>query len=85
MFSKLNQPVNLGNPNEMSVLLLAKKIQKMTQSQSKIEYKPLPQDDPKQRCPDITFAKKELGWTPKITLDEGLVKTIKYFQTQVLG
>lgn len=85
MFSKLNQPVNLGNPNEMSVLLLAKKIQKLTGTKSKLEYQPLPQDDPRQRCPDISLAKKELAWTPKVTLDEGLVKTIKYFKTKVLN
>ena len=80
MHSKLNQPVNLGNPNEMSVLLLAKKIQKLVGSANKIVYKPLPQDDPKQRCPDISLAKKELHWTPRVTLDEGLLRTIEYFK-----
>lgn len=83
MFSKLNTPVNLGNPNEMSVLLLAKKIIKLTNSKSKIVYRPLPQDDPKLRCPDIALAKKTLGWSPKVQLDEGLKKTIAYFKTIV--
>ena len=83
MFSKLNQPVNLGNPNEMSVLLLAKRILKLTGSKSKIVFKPLPQDDPKVRCPDITLAKTKLHWSPRVPLDEGLVKTIKYFKTNL--
>lgn len=83
MNSRLNQPINLGNPNEMSVLLLAKKIQKLTGSKSKIVYRPLPQDDPKQRCPDISLAKKKLGWSPQMALDEGLIKTIEYFKTKI--
>lgn len=83
MNSRLNRPVNLGNPNEMSVLLLAKKIQKLTGSNSRIVYKPLPQDDPKQRCPDISLAKRELGWSPQIALDSGLIKTIEYFKTKI--
>ncbi len=83
MLSKLNQPVNLGNPNEMSVLLLAKKILKLTGSKSKIVYRPLPLDDPKLRCPDITLAKTKLRWSPSISLDEGLIKTIEYFKTKL--
>jgi len=72
-------PVNLGNPVEVSVGDLAKKIIKMTGSKSKITYLPLPEDDPKQRKPDIALAVKELGWQPKIDLETGLGKTIEYF------
>ena len=73
-------PVNLGNPKEFSILELAKKIIKLTNSKSKIIYKPLPDNDPKQRQPNINLAKKELKWNPKIELDEGLKKTISYFE-----
>jgi len=72
-------PVNLGNPGEFTMNELAEKVIKMTGSKSKIVYNPLPQDDPKQRKPDITLAKIKLGWAPKIPLDEGLKKTIEYF------
>ena len=72
-------PVNLGNPVEVSIGDLAKKIIKMTGSKSKITYLPLPEDDPKQRKPDIALAVKELGWQPKIDLETGLGKTIEYF------
>ena len=72
-------PVNLGNPNEFTILELAKKIIKLTNSKSKIIYKPLPEDDPKRRKPNIELAKKELKWEPKIQLKEGLKKTINYF------
>jgi len=80
MESSILSPVNLGNPGEFTVLELAQKVLKMTQSRSKIIYKPLPQDDPKVRCPDIRKANKELGWEPKISLDQGLPKTIDYFK-----
>jgi UDP-glucuronate decarboxylase len=73
-------PVNLGNPNEFTILEIAKKIIKLTDSKSKIIYKPLPEDDPKQRQPNIKLAKKELKWEPKIQLEEGLKKTIYYFE-----
>ena len=73
-------PVNLGNPAEFSVLDLAKKVLKMTGSKSKIIYKALPSDDPKQRKPDISLAKKALNWQPKVTLEDGLRKTINYFK-----
>ena len=73
-------PVNLGNPIEISVGELAKMIIKMTGSKSKIAFKPLPEDDPKQRKPDIGLAKKVLGWEPKVGLEEGLFKTIQYFR-----
>lgn len=72
-------PVNLGNPNEFTVLELAKKIIRLTKSPSLIAHKPLPQDDPKQRRPDISLAKKHLKWSPKIELNQGLKKTITYF------
>jgi UDP-glucuronate decarboxylase len=74
-------PVNLGNPNEFSMLELAEKIIKLTRSKSKIVLKPLPQDDPKQRQPDISLARKVLHWEPKNHLEEGLKKTIQYFKT----
>ncbi len=83
LHSKLNTPVNLGNPNEMSVLRLGKLILKLTGSKSRITYKPLPVDDPKQRCPDITFAKKSLGWSPGVRLEEGLRRTIAYFESSL--
>ncbi len=72
-------PVNLGNPGEFTIRELAEKIVDMTGSSSKLVYKPLPSDDPRQRQPDITLAKKTLGWEPKIKLEEGLVKTIAWF------
>lgn len=72
-------PVNLGNPNEFAILELAKRIIKLTNSKSKIIYKTLPEDDPKQRQPDIELAKKELNWIPSISLKEGLIYTIEYF------
>lgn len=73
-------PVNLGNPKEFSILELAKKVIDLTGSKSKIAFKPLPQDDPIQRKPDITLAEKTLEWTPTISLEEGLKKTVKYFE-----
>lgn len=72
-------PVNTGNPGEFTMLELAEKILDLTGSKSKIIFKPLPSDDPKQRKPDITLAKEKLNWEPKIQLEEGLVKTIAYF------
>lgn len=74
-------PVNIGNPNEYSILELARKILEITGSRSKIVYKPLPQDDPLKRRPDITLAKKRLGWEPATDLTEGLKRTIEYFQS----
>jgi len=76
-------PVNVGNPIEFSILELAEKVIKMTNSKSKMIFQPLPQDDPMQRKPDITLAKKELNWEPKVHLDEGLQKTIDFFKTVV--
>lgn len=73
-------PVNLGNPHEISILELAEKVLRITKSRSKIVHKPLPQDDPVRRCPDITLAKKQLNWKPKTNLDNGLKKTVEYFK-----
>ena len=80
LFSSLQGPVNIGNPNEMTMLELAKRIVKITGSKSEIIFEPLPQDDPRQRCPDISQAKAKLGWEPKVPLEEGLQKTIAYFR-----
>ena len=80
MCSELNEPVNLGNPNEITVLELAKKIIKLTDSKSRIVYKTLPRDDPKVRCPDIGKAKKELSWLPQVSIEEGLTNTISWFK-----
>lgn len=78
--SKVNQPVNLGNPHELSILELADDIIKLANSKSKIEYKPLPIDDPKVRRPDVSFANKALDWKAHVSLKEGLKKTIEYFK-----
>jgi len=83
MMSSYDRPVNIGNPAEMTVLEFAKKIIRATGSRSKISFNPLPQDDPRQRRPDITRARKILGWTPKVPLAEGLVQTIEYFRRKV--
>jgi UDP-glucuronate decarboxylase len=72
-------PVNLGNPVEITVAELAARVLRLTGSKSRLIYRPLPTDDPKQRCPDITRAQQDLGWEPKIELDEGLTRTIAYF------
>jgi dTDP-glucose 4,6-dehydratase len=78
-------PINIGNPHEMTVLEFAKKIIELTGSKSSIVYKPLPEDDPQVRQPDITKAKEILGWEPKVDLDEGLLKTIEYFRANLKG
>ncbi len=72
-------PVNIGNPNEFTIVELAETVMKLTNSKSKLIFKPLPMDDPQQRRPDISLAKEKLGWSPKIELEEGLIKTIDYF------
>jgi UDP-glucuronate decarboxylase len=74
-------PVNLGNPGEFTMLELAEAVLRLTGSKSKIEFKPLPTDDPLQRCPDITQAKELLGWEPKVALADGLERTIAYFRS----
>jgi dTDP-glucose 4,6-dehydratase len=83
MLSSENDPVNIGNPVEMTIKQIAETIIKMTGSSSKIVYRPLPTDDPKQRRPDITRARTLLGWEPKVQLEEGLIKTIEYFKTKI--
>jgi dTDP-glucose 4,6-dehydratase len=83
MLSDYDLPMNIGNPTEMTVLEFAKEIIRATGSKSKITYKPLPQDDPKQRRPDITRARKYLRWEPKVDLAQGLVKTIEYFRQKL--
>ena len=76
-------PINLGNPTEFTVLELAEKVIELTNSTSKIVFKPLPNDDPKQRRPDITRAQVFLDWHPEIALEEGLVDTVKYFKSVI--
>lgn len=78
--SSFTGPVNIGNPIEFTILDLAKLVLQMTRSASHLVFKPLPQDDPKQRKPDISLAKKELSWSPKTSLEEGLKQTIAYFR-----
>ena len=73
-------PVNLGNPGEFTIRQLAELVLKLTGSKSKLVFRPLPQDDPKQRKPDITLAKAVLNWEPKIQLEQGLIKVIDYFK-----
>src|SRR5438309_7447270 len=83
MLSNENDPVNIGNPREMTIKEIAETIIRMTRSKSRIVYKPLPTDDPKQRKPNITRARTLLNWEPRVELEEGLVKTIEYFRTKV--
>jgi dTDP-glucose 4,6-dehydratase len=83
MLSKENDPVNIGNPREMTIREIAETIIRMTGSSSRIVQRPLPTDDPKQRRPDITRARTLLGWEPQVQLEEGLVKTIEYFRSKV--
>src|SRR5688572_22309800 len=83
MDSNVNEPVNIGNPHEMTIEGIAKAIIQMTGSKSKIIYQDLPVDDPKVRQPDITKARTLLGWEPKVTLEQGLVKTIEYFKRKM--
>jgi UDP-glucuronate decarboxylase len=76
-------PLNMGNPSEFTILELAKAVIDLTGSKSKISFKPLPSDDPKQRCPDISKAKELYRWEPKVSLREGLKQTINYFQNLI--
>lgn len=78
-------PINLGNPVEYSMLELAETVIALTASKSKLVHQPLPQDDPTQRCPNITAAREKLGWQPRISLEEGLNKTIAYFRSRLAG
>jgi nucleoside-diphosphate-sugar epimerase len=79
----VNEPVNIGNPRETTIAEIARTIIAMTGATSRIVYRPLPTDDPKVRQPDITRARTLLKWEPKVSLEEGLVKTIEYFRTKV--
>lgn len=81
--NEITGPVNIGNPGEFTMLQLAELTLKLVGGKSRIVHKALPADDPKQRRPDITLAKKHLGWEPKVPLEEGLGRTIEYFRTQV--
>jgi len=81
LLSDVSEPVNIGNPHEMTILDFAKHILKLTGGTSEIVYEPLPLNDPKTRQPDITKARTILGWEPKVALDEGLGRTVEYFQS----
>jgi dTDP-glucose 4,6-dehydratase len=83
MESNINDPVNIGNPQEMTIEEIARMIIQLTGSKSKLVYRPLPEDDPKVRQPDITRARTLLGWEPKVGLEEGLTRTLEYFRTKV--
>ena len=73
-------PVNIGNPSEFTMLELAELVIKLTGARSRLEFQPLPQDDPRQRKPDISLAGEKLGWQPKVPLEEGIRRTIDYFR-----
>jgi len=77
-------PVNLGNPEEFKIIDLAQQVLKMTGSRSRIKFKPLPEDDPKQRQPDVSLAKAVLDWYPAVNLDKGLKMTIDYFRKEII-
>jgi len=83
LMSNESQPVNIGNPEEMSILHFAERIRELTGSRSEIVHQPLPVDDPRTRQPDITRAREILGWQPRVTLDDGLRRTIDYFRSQL--
>src|SRR5713101_1335715 len=85
LFTDFHEPVNLGNPDEVTILQFAQEILELSGTKSKIEYRPLPQDDPKVRKPDITRASQLLGWEPRVTRTEGLKRTLEYFQKRVRG
>jgi len=78
-----HEPVNIGNPHEITMLEFAERILALTGAKVPLEFHPLPQDDPKRRCPDITKARRILGWEPKVDLDEGLQRTLEYFQKKI--
>jgi UDP-glucuronate decarboxylase len=79
-------PLNVGNPKEFTMLELAETVIKLVGSRSKLVFKPLPSDDPRQRQPDITLARRELdGWEPRVELEEGLARTIEYFRGALAG
>jgi dTDP-glucose 4,6-dehydratase len=81
--ARITGPVNIGNPDERTVAELAAKVLEVTGSSSLIEHRPLPVDDPRRRCPDITLARSELGWAPEVSLDEGLDRTVAWFRERL--
>ena len=81
MKSNFQEPVNLGNPDEFTILNFASLVKEKTKSKSEIVFEELPVDDPRQRCPDISRAKEVLNWEPKISIEEGLDKTIKWYRS----
>jgi dTDP-glucose 4,6-dehydratase len=83
LLSDYHKPVNIGNPSEITLLEFAEEILKLTGSKSKVVFEPLPQDDPKQRQPNITKAKTILGWEPKVDRSEGLKRTLEYFKAHI--
>jgi dTDP-glucose 4,6-dehydratase len=83
MLSKESGPINIGNPQELTIEQMARLCIEMTGSKSRIVYKPLPADDPKVRQPDITLARTLLGWEPKVSLEQGLGRTIDYFRSKL--
>ena len=83
LFSELHEPINIGNPAEMTVLEFAEAIRRLTGNHVPIEHRPLPVDDPKVRQPDITLARTRLGWQPRVPLEEGLARTVEYFRSRV--
>ncbi len=80
LYSDLHQPINIGNPKEFTILKFADLVLKLSGAKSKLVYRPLPVDDPKQRCPDITLAKKFLNWQPKVDIQQGLQETLDWFK-----
>jgi dTDP-glucose 4,6-dehydratase len=83
MLAQYYEPVNIGNPHEMTINAFAEKVLELTGSKSKVIFKPLPVNDPKVRQPDISIAKEKLGWEPKTSIDEGLKITISYFKNKI--
>jgi dTDP-glucose 4,6-dehydratase len=81
--SNEHEPVNIGNPQEITILEFAERVRTLVGASVPIEFHPLPQDDPKQRCPDITKARRILEWEPSVTLEDGLQRTYEYFRNQV--
>ena len=81
----VHEPINIGNPQELTVLEIAWKVRDLVGTAASPEFKPLPADDPKVRCPDIRLARELLGWEPKVRLDEGLRRTIEYFRKKLEG
>ena len=76
-------PINIGNPAEYQIIEIAETILKLVGGQSKVRFMPLPADDPRQRCPDISLARRELNWEPTVQLEDGLTETINYFKQMI--